>query len=264
MTASTIPAARPASGWFFIADGTAGKVNRLGFGERGIAEAYSSASITDTAWHHVAVAKNGDAGANLTFYLDGVQAGTATVGSVTLPSGPKTIGALNDGAVLAQFGGNLDDVRLYNRALSAAEVLRLATGRGCVTAGSTWSTAMRELQCALGEALPGDQIWIGEGTYRPGLYRFAPFVLVNGVDLIGGFRGLSPGGNESTPANGLPSIPISRSPRSAAISWPTICRPPSATMARTTAWSCWLTAAPWPLSTGCACRAATQTAPQVV
>ena len=140
--------------WIFITGLTSGGLNdnRLGFGERGIAEIYSTKQITDTNWHHIAVVKNGDAGNNVTFYVDGVASGSAAAGTVTTPSGPKQIGALLDGSFLAHFNGSLDDLRLYNRALTAAEVLRLAQGQGCITDGTTWTTAFRELQCGLAAA----------------------------------------------------------------------------------------------------------------
>jgi hypothetical protein len=181
--------------WIFIADAT--KNNLLGFGERGIAEIYSTQQITDTNWHHIAVVKNGDAGNNVSFYVDGVARGSGAAGAVTVPSGPKQIGALLDSVFTANLGGSLDDVRLYNRALTAAEVLRLAQGEGCITDGTSWSSAFRELQCGLAAATTGDQIWIGQGVYRPGVSTSLSFNLKNGVNLYGGFLGLSPGGGET-------------------------------------------------------------------
>ena len=131
-------------------------------------------------------------------YRWGVRGGQGSVGSLTTPSGAKQIGALlSSGSYTAHFKGHLDDVRLYNRALIAAEVQRLAQGRGCVTDGSTWATAFRELQCALSSAVAGDQIWIGEGVYKPGVSPTQTFNLMNGVNLHGGFLGLSPGGGET-------------------------------------------------------------------
>jgi predicted outer membrane repeat protein len=169
----------------------------LGFGERGIAEIYSTQQIVDTNWHHIAVVKNGDASNNVTFYVDGVASGSGSAGTVTVPSGPKQIGALLDGSFVAHFNGSLDDVRLYNRALTAAEVLRLAQGQGCITDGTTWTTAFRELQCGLNAAVAGDQVWIGQGVYKPGVSVNQAFLLKNGVNLYGGFLGLSMGGGET-------------------------------------------------------------------
>jgi predicted outer membrane repeat protein len=175
--------------WMFIADGSPGKDNQPGFGERGIAEVYAARSITDTNWHHLAFVKNGDRSNNLTFYVDGQPSGTASVGTVTTPSGDKHIGVLHDGVFAASFGGNLDEVRVYNRALSATEVQRLAQGHGCVTDGSSWATALRELQCALDIATSGDNIWVAAGAYRASSGRSVSFQLIDNVALYGGFLG---------------------------------------------------------------------------
>ncbi len=71
-------------------------------------------------WHHLSVVRNGT---SVTFYKDGVQLST-----------PQTLGA-NTALIISSIGahslgafpmlGKIDDVRLYNRALSAAEVKQL-------------------------------------------------------------------------------------------------------------------------------------------
>ncbi len=58
--------------------------------------------------------------------------------------------------------------------------------------GSTWTTAFDDLQAALAIAIPGDNVWIAAGTYRPGppgSPRTTFFVLPDGVALYGGFAG---------------------------------------------------------------------------
>jgi predicted outer membrane repeat protein len=175
--------------WVFIADNSGTKNNALGFGERGIAEVYSTQPIIDANWHHIAVIKNGDGANNISFYVDGIASGSASAGAVSVPTGSARIGGLLEGTILATFGGNLDDLRLYNRALSAAEVARLAAGQGCVTDGASWSGAFRELQCALSVASAGQEIWLAGGIYRPGTARGISFNLVNGANLLGGFAG---------------------------------------------------------------------------
>jgi hypothetical protein len=189
-TASTLyDSGTQAAHWYvgFLSD------NKLTFTTNGIADFPSTHVVTDTSWHHVAFVRSSSG--RVAVYLDGVAAPALNVGPVAAPSGPKIIG--NKQALTTPLDGHIDDLRIYNRQLSSDEVQRLAQGKGCVTDGATWQTAMRELQCALAEATSGAQIWIGEGVYRTGLYRFLPFILKNGVDLYGGFRGLSPGGNES-------------------------------------------------------------------
>ena len=74
----------------------------------------------DTNWHHLAVTVNGS---SATFYVDGVpQTGaTGTVGNPPSSTQGLVIGR-RSGTTDYPWNGQLDDVRLYNRALSAAEV----------------------------------------------------------------------------------------------------------------------------------------------
>ncbi len=57
--------------------------------------------------------------------------------------------------------------------------------------GSSWSSAMGDLQQALRQARFGDQIWVAAGTYYPtqDMDRNASFVITDGVKLLGGFTG---------------------------------------------------------------------------
>ncbi len=55
--------------------------------------------------------------------------------------------------------------------------------------GSSWQQALGSLSEALQQAHPGDQIWVAEGTYRPGDSRTATFFIPAGVALYGGFAG---------------------------------------------------------------------------
>ena len=80
-----------------------------------------------TAWHHVVFTFNQGV---VTGYVDGAsvpfKANTFTVANATLPSyAYKLYLAAYDGSGSSPFIGSLDDVRMYNRALSAADVLML-------------------------------------------------------------------------------------------------------------------------------------------
>ena len=62
--------------------------------------------------------------------------------------------------------------------------------------GNSWATAFSSLQDALVKALPGDEIWVAEGSYTPDQGkerlagdRTASFELNTGVNLYGGFLG---------------------------------------------------------------------------
>ncbi len=63
-----------------------------------------------------------------------------------------------------------------------------ATGSGT---GLSWTDAFTNLQDALSVVIPGDEIWVAAGHYRPttGTSRTISFNLRNGVNLYGGFAG---------------------------------------------------------------------------
>jgi hypothetical protein len=88
----------------------------------------STSTITDTNWHHIAVAVT--RGGTADFYLDGSAVGTPSVagvtGSITGGAG-RNVAICNLGDINSAFafGGSLDDVRVYSRALNSADVTEL-------------------------------------------------------------------------------------------------------------------------------------------
>lgn len=91
----------------------------------------STGTITDTSsWHHVAVTMNRP---TLTFYIDGANDSSGSSSSDVSDAGNLFIG--DSGSFHSRFNGLLDDIRIYNRALSAKEVEALA-GSGSYTMGS--------------------------------------------------------------------------------------------------------------------------------
>jgi Concanavalin A-like lectin/glucanases superfamily len=91
----------------------------------GTSQIYSS-SYPDGNWHHL-VAVCDEANGSTTLYVDGVNAGTVTgVGGTGLYSStyPIAIGSQSYGlGSSSQFNGIIDDVAVYNYALSSAQVL---------------------------------------------------------------------------------------------------------------------------------------------
>jgi len=81
-------------------------------------EVFSNTRLPTNTWSHVAVTWNG---ATLRLYVNGVQvASRAVAGTLPTTSNPLRIGGnANWGEY---FAGAIDEVRVYNRALSAAEV----------------------------------------------------------------------------------------------------------------------------------------------
>ncbi len=91
--------------------------------------ASSSSVLALNTWSHLATTYDG---ANLRFYINGVQAGvTATTGAINVSTGPFKIGG---NSIWSEwFAGRIDEVRVYNRALSLAEVvsdMNAAVGSG--------------------------------------------------------------------------------------------------------------------------------------
>jgi hypothetical protein len=94
---------------------------RLRF-DTGVERIFNGPLLANNAWHHVVVVYNGSV---LQAYLNGAVYGTAipvTLGSV---AAPLTVGAWN--TTQDVFSGRIDEVRVFNRALSQAEIQNLAT-----------------------------------------------------------------------------------------------------------------------------------------
>lgn len=101
----------------------------LRFTEDSIADYTSSTSMSTGTWYHCAIVKSTDSGTNVTFYINGVAAGTASVGSVTTPSGTAYFGGYNGASNF--LDGVLDEFGLWSRALTADDISKLYNaGRG--------------------------------------------------------------------------------------------------------------------------------------
>ena len=84
----------------------------------------STTNINDGNYHHILGIRNGSTGV-LSLYIDGVSEGTPTgtdTGSVTDTANHR-IGARQNDTEL--FNGIIDEVRIYNRVLSAEEIKQL-------------------------------------------------------------------------------------------------------------------------------------------
>ena len=91
--------------------------------------AISASDYNDGKWHHVAAVRNS---ASMTLFVDGA---SVTVVTGTRPdiyhSAPVFIGSrANSSTSVGTFNGQIDDVQIYNRDLSAREIRLLASRRG--------------------------------------------------------------------------------------------------------------------------------------
>ncbi len=102
---------------------------RLYVSQVGVTNFYSTSSIRDTNWHHVAIAR---AGTNLRFYSDGALVTDVVSSTVFELAGPYAIGGLGTPfeGVAYGFLGWIDELAIYDRPLDGAGIAAIfAAGR---------------------------------------------------------------------------------------------------------------------------------------
>ncbi len=111
------------NGWAVYFQGNTS--DKIEFGKVGVWERGSTATITDTAWHHIAVTYNGT---TIYFYIDGLLDSTSTYAD-TFNSSSVTysIGTIINGYTQF-FNGSMDELRVYNRVLSPTEIWHIYRG----------------------------------------------------------------------------------------------------------------------------------------
>ncbi len=115
-------ASRDANHWVLQFDDSSGRELVVG---HGAARWHTGRDLADLvgAWHHVAVVRDGT---TMRFYLDGVEEKSDYFASSPASGyGHLHIGADRTGLSSYLYAGLLDDVRVYNRALLAAEISAL-------------------------------------------------------------------------------------------------------------------------------------------
>ncbi len=114
---------------FFAAD-----TNDLKWRGGGLSSVDCTPLPTNNAWHHIVATQTGTAAI---VYVDGVVCNSNTVEAIANGSNGIAIGRFDDFGGSYYFNGMIDDVRLYNRVLSADEVKQLyRLGGGKVNASS--------------------------------------------------------------------------------------------------------------------------------
>ncbi|MGF1565966.1 MAG: choice-of-anchor Q domain-containing protein [Flavobacteriales bacterium] len=83
------------------------------------------------------------------------------------------------------------DFGAYEAALELLPVIYVNAAATGSNNGSSWVNAFTDLQHALSVAMPGEQIWVASGAYKPttGTDRDVAFEIPGGVSLLGGFSG---------------------------------------------------------------------------
>ena len=102
---------------------------------------------------------------------------------------------------------------LFVCSTSLAQKIYYVTPTGTTPAESAtigWATSTTDLQGAINASLPGDQVWVKTGVYKPTATtsnRSASFALKNGVTIYGGFQGGETSLGDRPPVNPLISQP---------------------------------------------------------
>lgn len=110
--------------------GTISNLGKIGVNVGDSGRVESTTSVNDGIWHHVVITRNVTTGL-AEVYFDGVLEGSATRDTGTKTIAMTGIGRVGDtGGTPEELAGTLDDVRAYNRVLSAAEVQTIHACRG--------------------------------------------------------------------------------------------------------------------------------------
>ena len=143
----------------YVYDGN--QLNAFGYGDMGVNDTAKPAVILDNNWHHVAAVytRSGN-DLTITFYVDGSFIGdsTATVGNIAIAT-PFLLGKYT---FQPNFEGGLDDVRVYDRALSSGEIGQLAINCGITGGDEGGGPSINSFQ---GDDGTGGPIGGGHGNY---------------------------------------------------------------------------------------------------
>lgn len=60
---------------------------------------------------------------------------------------------------------------------------------GVGTGTTSWNNASGDLQAMINNSSSGDEVWVAQGTYKPGTQTSSSFSLENGVTVRGGYFG---------------------------------------------------------------------------
>lgn len=79
----------------------------------------SATSVPLSQWSHVALVYNG---VNRIFYINGVQSGSFPAVAISADNSGDAIGGVSDNSGVGYFDGEIDEVSVYNTALSASQI----------------------------------------------------------------------------------------------------------------------------------------------
>lgn len=183
------------------------------FHANGVGGLRSTQWITDDTWHHFAVTFDGT---TLAIYIDGgPDISAARSGTISNTDALVTIGTNGDHIASRYFTGLMDDVRIYDRALSADDVAQLhaATTHLCfaeITADDEFDFSKLDasaVQAAIDALDPtSDTVKLagtcagvqGDGTYTQTAYVDTDLSLEGGYDPLDWVAGSNPDTHPTT------------------------------------------------------------------
>jgi hypothetical protein len=110
------------SAWGVARNGTGSSVAFTTFNSSSANDLFASAAVQNNEWHHVVVVYTGT---QKLVYIDGVQNASTNYSQAIRTNNLNVRLGMNQEFAPAYYGGALDEVRIYNRALTAQEVTAL-------------------------------------------------------------------------------------------------------------------------------------------
>jgi hypothetical protein len=90
-----------------------------------------TSNVANTAWHHVAAVYNKTSGGQVSLYVDGALQNSGTTSTAWTFDYPNiNLADSPDNYYWEEFQGEIDDVQVYNRALSPEDILWLYNNPG--------------------------------------------------------------------------------------------------------------------------------------
>jgi parallel beta-helix repeat protein len=155
--------------------------NSLGVGIAGVEISFSNSggSVTSDAMgafvHRLSSGWSGDI--------------TPSKDNFTFTPASVAVSSLSDDQLGLEFNGSQPTVLYVNTS---------ATGGGD---GSSWNNAYTDLGDALNAKVLYDEVWVAQGTYKPGVVRSAKFIIPPNKQVFGGFNGTESIRSERDPTN---------------------------------------------------------------
>lgn len=175
--------------WTFYVDGTSNKLC-MGASTNGTADLYTAGTTAMVAnkWYHVAAVFNGS---NFKVYLNGVQEGTPTALASIYSSTSDTV--LGSQSSASWWAGNIDELAIFNKALSGAEICALAQRGIAPTFDSVISDTNTKLLYKF-EETGGTSVTDSSGNSHTGTASNAS-ILNNDFGMVG-YRGVFNGSSD--------------------------------------------------------------------